>query len=190
MDNIVNLEIDRGESFLYAVRWETSPILYMPITGITQAAPAVVTAVAHGVPDGWRVAIVSAKGMRQINAVNTPPKHKDYKVATVLSADSIALNDVNSADFSAYTSGGYVQYNTPKDMTGFAASLVVKDYEGGNVLLTLTPVIDNTAKTITISMSAAATAALAFDDAIYELLLTSSLGDVTELMAGSITVTD
>jgi len=190
MNNIVNLKIERGESFLYVVRWETVPIVYKAITGITQSAPVVITAIAHGLTNGWRAAVVSAKGMRQINAVNTPPKHKDYKVVTVLSADSIALNSVNSSDFGAYTSGGYLQYNTPKDMTGYTAALVIKDYSGGNILSTLVPVVSNTTKTISISMTAVATAALLYDDAVYELLLTSSFSEVTELMSGSITVTD
>jgi len=83
-----------------------------------------------------------------------------------------------------------LQYNTPKDMTGYTAALVIKDYSGGNILSTLVPVVNNTTKTISISMTAVATAALLYDDAVYELLLTSSLSEVTELMSGSITVTD
>lgn len=130
-----NLSITQGSTFQHVVRWGAAPYVYAPITGITQAAPAVVTATGHGVLDGWQVAIVSVKGMGAINAQNTPPKDSDYVRATVVDANTLSLNDVNSALFKAYTSGGYVQYFTPVDLTGFTARMEVKDKVGGNVLV-------------------------------------------------------
>jgi hypothetical protein len=74
------------------------------ITGITQANPAVVTAVAHGYADGDEVYIQGVGGMTQVNG-------KRY-IVDVLTANTFALkNQVTSANidstaFTAYTSGG------------------------------------------------------------------------------------
>lgn len=188
------LTILQGKTFELPVLWETEPVVYKPITGISAAAPAVVTCVGHGVPDGWRVAIVSAKGMTQINALNTPPKDKDYVIAKVLSADSLELNTVNAAEFKAWTSGGYVQYNTPKDLAGYIARMDIMDKAGGTVLLALTTenagiVIDNVTKTITLNISATDTAAITWKKAVYDLELESTTGVVTSLLFGTVVVT-
>jgi hypothetical protein len=121
-----DLTILQGRTFSYPLKWEIEPIVYKPITAITQAAPCVVTAVGHGLPDGWRVAIVSVKGMTQINASN-PPKDSEYVVAKKLTTDTIELNTVNAAEYKPYTSGGYVQYNTPQDLTSYVARMSIKD---------------------------------------------------------------
>jgi len=77
------------------------------ITGITQADPGVVTAVAHGFSDGDQVKIRSVVGMTEVN----------NKVFTVDSpaADSFSLRDnLDTTDFdtsayTAYVSGGTVE---------------------------------------------------------------------------------
>ena len=118
-----DLVIQQGSTFNYIVRWETSPIVYVPITNITQAAPAVITATGHGAPNGWRVAITGVKGMTQINAAGSPPYDNDYHWATVVDTNTISLNDVNASTYKAYTSGGYLQYNTPQPLTGYTARM-------------------------------------------------------------------
>jgi len=180
-----SITITRGKTFTQIIRWETLPIVYRPITGIAQSAPAAITCPSHGVPDGWRVAIVSVKGMRRINASN-PPRPEEYHQATVVDADTITLNDVNAASYDAWTSGGYVQYYTPMDLTGFTARMLVKDEIGGTVLVELTTEnggisIDNTKKTITRTLSATATAAFTWDQGVCDLELVSPTGVVTGL---------
>lgn len=73
------------------------------ITGITQANPAVVTAVAHGYSTGQEVYLSAIGGMTTLNGRN-------FKI-TVLSANTFSLQymdgtNVNSTAFTAYTSGG------------------------------------------------------------------------------------
>ncbi len=128
-----DLEVTQGSTFQRDIRWGAPPYVYSPITAITQAAPPVITAPAHGAKDGWPVAVVSVKGMTQINASN-PPKSIEYVRATVTDANTIKLNTVNAAGYGAYTSGGYVQYLTPVDLTGFTARMQIKDKIGGVVL--------------------------------------------------------
>lgn len=189
----LDIVILQGKTYNQVIRWEASPIVYKPISAITLAAPAQITATAHGVPAGWRVAIVSVLGMLQINAKNTPPRPSDYHPATVVSANAISLNDVNSAGYSPYTSGGYVQYNTPVDMTGFTARMMIKSSVGGTILETLTTanakiVLDNTAKTITLFLDAVTTAAYTWTKGVYDLEMVSAGGVVTAILTGSVAV--
>lgn len=190
--------IEQGKTFQHVLRWEAPPYVYKPITGITQTLPCRVTAVGHGLKDGWRTAIVSVKGMTQINSANSPPKAGDFMRATYVDVDTIELNDVNSADFKPWISGGYLQYLTPVDMTGYTARMQIKDKVGGIVLASTeagdTPLniisitIDNAAKTISVIISATATAALIWTKGVYELEMVSG-GVVTALLVGKITVT-
>ena len=195
---MTDFRVQQGSTFSQIVRWETSPVVYKPITGISKAAPAIVTCVGHGVVDGWDVAVVSAGGMKQINCTKfdreTGVALATTK-ATVRTADSIELNAINSAEFTAYTSGGYLQYNTPVDLDGYLARMQVKakladttnlieldsDLVGGIAL-------DNIAKTITITLTAAQTTLLNFKSAVYSLEMVSPSGIVTEIVAGKITL--
>lgn len=188
-----DLEIRQGSTFEEVVYWETEPVIYKAITAISQTAPARLTVVGHGLVNNWRVAIVSVKGMTGINAQNSPPKEKDYIEATVIDVDTIELNSVNAADFKAYTNGGYIQYNTPKSLAGFIARMSCKDKVGGAEFLRLDTTnsgiaIDNAAKTITIRVTASASALLAKRKGVYDLELESPSGVVTPLLAGAMSV--
>lgn len=191
-----NIVITKGKTFSRVIRWESKPFIYKPITGISQAAPAVVTAVGHGAPDGWRGAVVSAGGMRQINAKSAPPTDSEMYPMTVLGVDSVGFNDINSAEFAPYTTGGYLQFYTPVDLAGFSAELQIRStaLAADPALLTLASpadiVLDNTGKTITLTIAASVTAALAFASGVYELELTSGSGVVTRLLYGTVVVED
>jgi len=68
------------------------------ITNITQANPAVVTAVAHGFSTGNNISIASVVGMTEVNNLTF--------VITVIDEDSFSLNGIDSSAYTAYTSGG------------------------------------------------------------------------------------
>lgn len=183
--------IDEGETFHPVIRWGTDILTSKAITGITQAAPAVITAASHGVPNGWPVAVVSAQGMTQINAANYPPKGRDLHRATVLTSSTVSLNDVNSSNFSAYTSGGFLVYNTPVSLSGVTASMRIWDNpdELGTPLLTLTNVsgitLDLTYNTITPQFS---TVGLTWKFGYYDLNITDTNGIVTQVLEGTISI--
>jgi hypothetical protein len=190
---MTDITIEKGSTFSRVLRWETTPLIYKPISGITKAGPAVVTATGHGVVDGWRVAIVSVVGMRQINAKNWPLRPTDFRRATYIDANSFSLNDVNSSGYDAYTSGGLVVYNTPVDMASFTARMQVRStVDAATTLLSLTEsagiAINNSAKTITLTVSATATAALTFCSGVYDLEMVSQGGVVTKLLSGNVLV--
>lgn len=151
---------------------------------------------AHGVPDGWRVAITNVKGMTEINAEANKLTSRDYHQATVLDANTVEINDINAAGFKPYASGGYIQFGTPVDLTGFKARMTIKNRVGGTELLNLTTTnnritIDAAARIISLTISAEDTAALTWTSGVYDLEMVS--GDtppvVTALLSGRVTVT-
>lgn len=187
-----NLVIKQGKTFTRLLRWEAAPIIYKAITAIEQVAPVRLTVAGHGIPDGWRAAVTAVKGMTELNA-SIPPELDEYRKVTVVDTDTIEFNDVNAATYKAYASGGYVQYNTPVNMAGFTARMTIKDRVGGTTLETLTTensaiTIDNTVKTITLLLSATATAAYTWVKGVYDLEMVSASGVVTLLLSGDITV--
>lgn len=184
----LNLIIYQGSTFSEVLRWEGPTKVYKPITGITQAAPAILTVAAHGVPNGWRVKVTNVVGMKEINSTDT------YRKATVINAGSIELNEVNAVGYTAYTSGGILEYNTPIDLTGYTARMQIRSkLEDTAVLLELTTgvdgriVINNTDKTITLVIDAVTTAALTWLTGVYSLeLIVGTV--VTTLITGCVTI--
>jgi hypothetical protein len=192
----LDLKIRQGETFLRVIRWETPPFVYRPITAITKAGPVSITSTAHGLATGWRVAVVSAGGMEEINAVFNPPRDNEFKQATVVDPNTITLNTVNSTEFTTYTSGGYLQFYTPVDLTGYSARMKIKNKVGGTVLFSLTSgapdnriTIDNATHTITLTISATDTAAATWRLGYYDLELVSPSGSVTTIFSGSVSLT-
>jgi hypothetical protein len=188
-----DLEIQQGKTFSRVLRWEAPPVLYKAITGITNGAPVRLTVPSHDIPNNWRAAVQSVKGMTQINAVNTPPKAKDFNRVTVVDADTVEFNTINASEFSIYKSGGYLVFNTPVDLTGMTARMTIKDRVGGSVLDTLTTEtggisVDTATNTINLLISATDTAAYEWQKGVYDLELISSGGVVTLLLFGAVAV--
>lgn len=183
------------------MRWGAPPVLFKSITSVSNGAPAVVVAANHGLPDGWRVAFVSLKGMTQLNATNDPPKAKEHYSITVIDTNSFEVNGLNTADYKAHTAGsGYVRTNTPVSLAGYVARMKIKDKVGGVTLAStevedapaniITAVVDDSGKTITITINASDTAALTWSKGVYDLEMVSSdvVPVVTELLSGSVSV--
>lgn len=183
----------QGSTFSLVLRWEKEPIVYKPIAAITQTAPVRITVLAHGLVEGWRAAVVGGKGMDELRAVPNEIKDRDYHQATVIDADTIEFNDVNASGFKAYGGGAHLQYNTPVELTGYVARLIVKDKVGGVTLFEMTTdngriVLDPLSHTITLSVTATDLAAQKWVKGVYELELESPSGVVTKLMGGAATV--
>ena len=68
------------------------------ITGVTQANPAVVTSVGHGLSNGENVRITGVTGMTKIN-------NGIFTTANV-TTDTFQLSGINSSSYTAYCSGG------------------------------------------------------------------------------------
>lgn len=194
---MTDLVVRKGSTFSRVLRWESLPFVYSAITAITKAAPCVITSASHGLVTGWRCAVVSAGGMRQINAKTWPPRATDFHKVTNTSSSLVTLNEVNSADWTTYTSGGSLVSYTPVSLASFTARMKIRaTAESTTVLDSLVSptdiVLDDTLKTITITISATDTAAYDFTTGVYDLELASGASPsvVTRLLEGNITVVD
>jgi hypothetical protein len=187
-----DLPITQGSTFSQIVRWEVLPIIYKPIVAISNSAPVSIVCPDHGLPSGWRATVVSVDGMPEINAASSPPRDVDYRIGTVVDSNTVEFNSVNSSDYGIYTSGGYLQYNTPKDLAGYIARMTIRDKVGGTELIHLVSptdiVVDNATKTITVTIAAAVTAGFTWTKGVYDLELESPTGEVTALLYGKVTV--
>lgn len=205
MASTKDLAIQQGKTFSLVIRWETEPIIYKPITNISFAfgAPRL-TVAGHGCPPGWRAAVTRVKSPKQINAENNPPKASDYRAVTVIDANTVEFNDLapfddNGNEWPAYTEGGFLQFNTPVDITGYSARMKIKDKVGGTVLAStevgdsplnvLAIALDTANKTITLSIPATATDDFAWTKGVYDLEMISPTGVVTAILSGKVSVT-
>ncbi len=193
----IDLSLCKGIDFNTSFRLEVLPLVYKPIIAIQNSAPARLTVTGHGLPVDWRVAVISAQGLTQLNALNTPPKRKDFRRATVVDANTLEFNDTVTVDSPAHTaSTGYIMYYTPVDLSAYtSARMQIKDEVGGveQVLLTtgngrLT--LDNVAKRISLHIPSAVTQALTISSGVYDLELITSTGEVDACASGKVTVCD
>lgn len=188
--------IKQGATFTAVFRWESKLWTHKAISAISKAAPARVTAPTLP-PDGWRAWVTGCKGMTQINAeasdLGIPLYDKDAHKVTLFDATNLDLNDVNSVNFGTYTSGGVLSWKTPNDLAGYTARMQIRDsVDATAFLIELTNAsgiaINNTTKTITVTLSAAQTAAITWESAVYDLELVSAGGAVTRIAQGTISV--
>lgn len=161
--------IERGKTFQMVIRWETEPVIRKAITAISIATGAPrLTVASHGIPDGWVGEIYGVEGMKPINEIGE-------QTLTMIDANTIELNGVtpaydNGKLWPAYTSGGFVKFNSPKDLTNYVPVIDFKDKVGGTVwassqasnapLNIITATADNATKKITLRISATATEAI------------------------------
>jgi hypothetical protein len=169
MPSKLNIKIYQGSTFSQVLRWESNTKVYVPITNITKAAPMVVTAPGHNLPVGWRTKITNVGGMKEVNL--------DYTPVSSVTTDTVTFNKINSLTYSAYTSGGILEYNKPTDLANITGRMQIREKTNSpTFLLELTSAngliqIDNTLKTITFSIPASVTQNLTFNQAVYSLEL-------------------
>lgn len=203
----VNIEAVAGDTVTHVVRWaDGDSIVKKAISGVSLAGVCVVTAVGHGMPNGWPFTIQSVRGTVEINNEiletnsNGAPivfgKGANGKLsyeASNVAADSVSLADVNSLDFGAYQSGGVLIYLAPKSLAGATARMQVKVNESDtDALVTLTEAsgiaIDNTNKTITFTLSPAHTGTDIGDGDFYFDLEITIGTIVTTIIKGKLTL--
>jgi len=185
------ISIVRGSTFVLTVQWAVPPIVYKPITGITQTAPVRVTCVGHGLVDDWPVAITNVKGMTDINATANKISDRDKYPVTVIDDNTFEINAIDAAGFKAYTSGGYVQYDTPETLTDVEARMTIRDRVGGTVLASTevahTPLdvisasVSNATKRIIFTIDADDTAAFTWSKGVFDVECEALDGTVTQI---------
>ena len=87
-----------------------------------------------------------------------------------------------------------MEYNKPVDLAGFTGRMQIRQkLDDAAFIKELTTgnggvIINNTTKTVQLYISASDTAAMSFQTGVYSLELVSSGGEVTQLIAGSISL--
>jgi hypothetical protein len=180
--------ITRGASFTQTFRYGAQPLVYKAIAAVTKATPLTLTITSHGVIDGWSVAFTDMGGLDCLNAKEWPPCANDFHSATVVDVNTLMFNDIDAARLGTYTDGGQIAYYTPVDLTSATAQLTAYPFPPTSStplpVLTIAATIDNTAKTVSYSLSAAQTLGLTGNRYTYALLLTLSDGSVIVLDRG------
>lgn len=187
----INYKIYQGSTFRETLRWESQTKGYANITAITKAAPCVITtATTHSIPINWRIRVVNAGGMKEINQ----PSEEDYYLVTSTTSNTITLNQVNSAGYTTYTSGGTLEYNLPISLAGYTAQMQIREtLDSTTSIIELTSanggiILDTANYSISIFITATQTRAFTFPTAVYSLELTDSSGVVTTLISGNLTL--
>lgn len=188
----INYKIYQGSTFQEAFRWESETKVYVPIANISKAAPCIITTQTTPViPVGWRFRVVGASGMKDINSGTD-----EYYIATAVDAvaKTVEINQVNSLGFTAYTTGGILEYNMPIDLSSYSARMQIRESVDSDVVIhsaTTTNagiLIDTTYSIITIVIPAEDTAAFTFSTAVYSLELFTPAGMVVPFLAGNLTL--
>lgn len=185
----INYKMYQGSTFQETYRWESQTKVYVPIQTITKAAPCVITtSESHNMPIGWRFRVVGAGGMKEINS-----SVESYYIATSTTTNTITANQINSLQYTQYTSGGVVEYNQPVPINTYSARMQIREtVDSPTVIYEATSqagqiVINDTAKTITITILGNVTSGFTFNTAVYSLELYNG-NNVISFLVGNITL--
>jgi len=186
----INYKIYQGSTFQESYRWESETKVYVPISAIQKSAPCVITtAQAHTIPQGWRIRVVGAGGMKELNSVGD-----NYHLVTNVTSTTVTLNQVNSLNYTAYTTGGVLEYNQPVPLEGYNARMQIRETVDSPTTLYSTTsiggdlVVDTVLNTITVTIPATTTQAFDFSTAVYSLELYNAAGLVVPFLTGNLTL--
>jgi len=178
------IKIRKGSTHKIQLRFEQKSVRYVAVSGVTSAAPVVITATGHEMPDGWRCAFSAIKGgPAALNAAHKPPRDKEYFKGKVIDANTIELNSVNGKEWSAYTAAsGILQFNLPVDLTNCTVMMQIRELVDSPLYLvqkieTDMEIVEEDGF-IEIELDPADTADLDVDSAVFDVVVTLGNGDV------------
>ena len=188
------LKVPRGATFRKGWVWYDGADVVKPITSIAKGFHTTITSPAHGLPaTNIPVALLDVDELNTLDSSGKPSfETKDRILATVLSPDTFSV-EVDSSEFSDYTSGGYLVYRPPKVLTGFSARMQFRaSPSAADVLLELTTVsgiiLGGVEGTIDMVMTDVQTTSFPKNYGVWniELIAPGPLGDVTRFDEGTI----
>lgn len=187
------INILRGVTWQRVARWLSGDRVHKPVTNIVLGTPTLLTVPAHGITgaETMPVWITDVVGPRQLN--NSADGCGTPVWATVVDTNTVSI-DVDSGSLQRYVSGGVLTYNLPVDLTLYHATETIQSTPDATtpiIALTDTSGIALGADgTITRTLTAAQTTALALATAWHKLELTAPDGTVTRLLEGAAYVRD
>lgn len=185
-----DFEIKQGETLSLPFFWYDGDPVVVAISAVALGYPPVLTATAHGLPGNKTPAqIVSVGGATDLN---TDDGETVYAFA--LTSNTFSLPDINAAGMPSYTSGGFLVYRAPKNLTGYTARLQIRPaVNSATVLFEMTSangdiVLGGTEGSATLTLTATQTSALTFSSGVYQLELVSAGAVVKRLAGGVVTL--
>jgi hypothetical protein len=184
----INLTITKGKTFSFGYLYADDAKTFKNITAMPQLAPVQLTVPGHGIPDGWPVQI---SGVKQPGELNTGDG--EYRLATVVDANTIELVNESAYDWRAYSAGGMVVFNTPIDLAGWTCRAQVRDKIGGTLLFSWHSdpaqnpdgLIVLSGASVTFNIDAATTAAMLWSKGTYDAELVDPSGKVFSMVGPS-----
>ncbi|WP_049325957.1 hypothetical protein [Stutzerimonas stutzeri] len=181
----LDLAIIQGSTLRDTLRLMQPRYEYRPITALG-GSPLRLT-VDHGLPGNW---LAWVEGVSNMQGVNRSPRTEKPHRVKVIDPATLEINALSA--FGLSPSGGQLIYKPPVDLTGATARMQIRAGVGGAVLLELTTENDGLAitgpGTLTRTLSAAQTAALAWTEAVYDLEVEYADGTVQRYLQGAVTV--
>lgn len=188
-----DITLIQGNTFRMQARWEQNELTFKNVSAVTKAAPPVVTATGHGLPDNWRCAFTNVGGMDELNAEDPESVvDSDFYFIDYVDANSFKLKNVDASGYGTYTSGGVLRYYAPVNLAGYTARMHIRQaLTSTTTLLELTTEnsrieIDETNYVIELTVTAEDTEDLTFTNAVYSLEMVSGSGAVTTLLEGKV----
>lgn len=177
-----------GTTVSFVYRWGANPFIYQDVS-ISRLTPLQLTSTGHGIPDGWSVAIAEFDGISSLQAESWPPSGCDFRPVRVVDANTIEFNKIDAARLSGAATGdtGVIALETPIDLSGYTGVMTID-----SVVSPISAVLDNTAKTITVTVPVSTTQDFSVGSSLqFSLKMTATTGGaVTQLDFGTIEVVD
>ena len=184
----IKITMRRGATNAVPIRVESGEWSYAPISSIEESAPMRITAPDHGIPDGWRAAVMNAKGLTDLNAANNPPKDAELRRITRIDANTVEINAINAAGMRAHVANtGQLAFYTPLNLSGYtSARMNVKKSISGEALATLTTTdgtleIDAANYAVWLRPTIAQTLLIASGEYLFDVELLTDSGTVTPI---------
>ncbi|MBK8113466.1 MAG: hypothetical protein IPK44_02470 [Candidatus Accumulibacter sp.] len=98
----LTLSLRLGATADIPIRVESDELTFAPITAMTKSAPVHIASTGHGIPDGWRAAVLNAGGMTELNGTWNAIRDSDFRRLAVIDVNTIAFPGVTSAGFRTY----------------------------------------------------------------------------------------
>lgn len=194
MLNRLKLTIRRGASAQIPLRLETPSKVFVPITSMQRTAPIKITAPGHGLLNGWRVGVMNALGMTELNSSWDRLDPSRMYPVDVLGENLIALPGVNACGFRPYLSGGQLVYYAPLDLSTFsAARMDVKANLNGVNIASFgtaegTMQLNETDQVLWLLLSPAITGELPVGELLFDIELVKTSGDVVAVCSAASTL--
>jgi len=188
---IFNLEMEQGAYWTHTFNWYGGGKQMAPIEDVVEGYPTIIRVTAHGLPtvSDTPVIVSGVEGVLQLNSTDT-----GIELATRIDADTFSVPVSTVGEIATPGKLGEITWYAPSVITGYTGRCQIrKNWHTTNFIAELTTangglVIVEADASFQLILSAAATAAFDFVDAVYDIEAVPPGGgdDVVRILKGNI----